>query len=302
MRSGTELLAPRAHRAVSKIGEEALDWFRDRGLQSTTPHLRLFTDEYGSAGFRLARIWHSPIDATRRQTVADPPRALHLQIEGRSHVTFDGSPQEQIVEPGDALIVPRSGPFALRCASAVARYEVEFDDLVLPASAARAVEDGAVLRSADSALRGVVIATANAALDASMQTDGAALAAVRLALTDLSRGFLLESLGLHVPGLSAWEAVTYRDALSLIEQGAPDPQFTSTELARRLRLSPRYVQRIFAAAGTSPSLALRAERVALARRHLDSYGARGAFTLDDVARLSGFRTGKAMQRALSIAS
>ena len=84
----------------------------------------------------------------------------------------------------------------------------------------------------------------------------------------------------------------------VIEQHARDPQLTPELLAGLVGTSSRTLQRVFAAAGTTPEAEIWQERIRLARQILADVGPLGATALDEVAHYSGFCNRRQMQYAL----
>lgn len=84
--------------------------------------------------------------------------------------------------------------------------------------------------------------------------------------------------------------------LMLIRRG--DSAFGVEELARELHLSTRQLQRVFAAAGSSPADELRRLRAELAQQLLDD-ATYSPLTVEEIAAHSGFGTAAALRRAFS---
>lgn len=73
----------------------------------------------------------------------------------------------------------------------------------------------------------------------------------------------------------------------LIAANLADPAFSPAALAAAMRLSPRHLSSLFAAAGTTATRAILAQRLALARRLLASPAERGR-QIASIARAAGF--------------
>lgn len=84
--------------------------------------------------------------------------------------------------------------------------------------------------------------------------------------------------------------------LMLIRRG--DSTFGVEDLARELHLSTRQLQRMFAAAGSSPADELRRLRAELAQQLLDD-ATYAPLTVEEIAGHSGFGTAAALRRAFS---
>ena len=281
-------------RGVSLDGDASVDWARERGLVAAGGGFRLLTDEISEDGFRVARLWHSAVTA-EWSCAADETRIL-LQIDGDVDARLTGEAAERTIRPGGLLVLPAGGGVTLSSSAGVARYEVGIDGLGLPAAVVGRIGRGLVLDDPDPPIRSVVIATANSALEAGFSPDRPGFAGYRLALTHLVRGLLIDLVGAEAAGLTAHEASLLRRAQALIAQHAPEVGFSVGALARALRLSERYLQRIYATAGSSPSASLRQERLRLAREYSERSSA--DLSPEDVARLSGFPTARALRRVL----
>ncbi|MFJ9543966.1 AraC family transcriptional regulator [Streptomyces sp. NPDC101225] len=99
------------------------------------------------------------------------------------------------------------------------------------------------------------------------------------------------------PGLDS----TYRGSVEAsirqyIRNNADDEQLSSQTLASALGWSLRYVQAILQAAGTTPTALIREERLALARRRLESLQYR-SWPIERIAHSCGFRSASAFTSA-----
>ena len=193
--------------------------------------------------------------------------------------------QDETVSQGDIFILDNGSPFEL-----VLRSDGMFDSHVVRLRRARSLEDrGAGLldfgrRHAGHRLMPILrmnliqlARTGDAGSEAEIEYFGAA--AERLVELILS-GDSVET----VPSRSgeAWRIIRAE-----IDRHIADPEFSLTDLATRLGVSPRYVQKICAAQDCTFSEYLRERKLSLAARRLEKGGRHAS--IDTIARDSGFR-------------
>jgi len=104
---------------------------------------------------------------------------------------------------------------------------------------------------------------------------------------------LLELLALSLTGGreqasgSAVHAALRRQALTLLERQFRSPDLRIADVARQMRVSERYLQKIFAEVDQSPAAVLRERRLAEAQRLL-ARPAQGGLSITQIAYDAGF--------------
>lgn len=288
---------PTAQKGVSLRGVEAVQWLAARGSQVLDQReVALVTDEVAGGGFRLARIWHT---AASIELTVDAGRVLIvLPVEGG--VTLDSARAglSTPLSPGDALVLAHGSVTSSTAAASVARFEVVLDAAMIPGPQRELIGAHLVLSAVTPALRSTLIAASNAALNSDFDPRSQGFPALRLAFAHLAVAVVTSHLGDDSrEKYSHREVLLYRSATEIISQRAHDPLFTIAALAHELRISERYLHRVFSAAGTSPAAEIRAARTAIARSYSAGEAGR-VLPATEVARLAGFRNITALRRAL----
>lgn len=119
---------------------------------------------------------------------------------------------------------------------------------------------------------------------------------IELVITEMIFGILAESaLLVREQGNTSSELARAR-SLMLLRRN--DPDLTVRVVARELFVSTRHLQRLFAAEGSTPGDELRTLRARLAHKLLvdPNYS---AMTVEEIAELSGFRSGGRLRRAFA---
>lgn len=117
------------------------------------------------------------------------------------------------------------------------------------------------------------------------------------ALTNIITAALINSVGMS-DALSSTQSDLLKKATDLIEGHYSDDTFTASAMTARLMASQASIYRVFAAAGTTPRLAIEARRVASAVSLLASAPVRNANTVKGIAHQSGFTSARQMKEAM----
>lgn len=119
---------------------------------------------------------------------------------------------------------------------------------------------------------------------------------VEQALAEMVFGVLVEATSLPTAGVREQRPIDRARSAMLIRRA--DPEFGVEELARELHMSPRQLQRVFAAEGSSPADELRRFRVDLAASMLTDERYR-PLTMEQIALHAGFGNAAALRRAFA---
>ena len=296
-RSGSAPAGPRvlghhaqSQRDVALNGPASRRWFARRGYTvSAVEPFPVFADVLGSGRFEVARLWHA---AAELRHGPDGSLAgwetLIVQVEGELRI--DGG----TLEAGDLALLPASLDFALVASAPSARIEIR-----LPRPPGEESLRRVVLRSArESPYRGILVGTVNAALNASLSPLDPGFPGFQLAVEHLVAALIVEAGGAPAPKASRSLEI-HAEAVRLIDSEARDPAFTVASLAERLHVTQRQLQRAFAERETTPKAQIQERRIALAQAYLRLPTARGSRpSRMEIARRSGFRTERSMDRAL----
>ncbi|MCJ1695502.1 hypothetical protein C1I63_08745 [Rathayibacter caricis DSM 15933] len=280
---------PTLRRGVTLTGEEALGWLAARGTVVAGRHdLSLVTDELTGAGFRLARLWHTSVSA--EVTVAEGSALVVVPVEG------DADVEGAVLAPGAVLVLAAGSVTATVSEPSIARFEVALDAAMIPAPLRDLIGAHAVLADVPVSFRVALVSAANAVLNTDLDPRSQGLPGLRLAFSHLAVAIVSAGLeGVPRDRVSLRELELHRRAMSIIAERARDPLLTIEVLAGELRISERYLHRVFTSAGSTPAVEIRAARAAVARSYDD--GTR-ALTAAERARLAGFANATAMRRAL----
>ncbi|QHC71561.1 helix-turn-helix domain-containing protein [Rathayibacter sp. VKM Ac-2801] len=273
-------------------------WLRSiRWSADGAPPLHLAGDVLAVDGFRLSRLWHTP--GTLR---TDPPllprdRAeVDLIVPVAGEVVVDGPLDSARLRPGGLALLRRDDS---------ARFQAEEDSawLALRTSwgrlgltSALADEPSCTLPAADS-YSGAFVSLINATLNADLSAGEPGFGELRRALEAAASALVKQSLHPSLPE-DGLEGVLLR-AIAVIEAEAGDADFTASELTRRLGVSRATLDRAFHRRGTTVAATLRERRVHLAASLLAASPSLSPSARAAVAEQAGFRTLRAMDRALS---
>lgn len=285
--------APNAQRQLVLQGESAAAWLSQRGFEPESSHgLRLHADEFMVPGFRLARVWHTETSLT----ITPPAEStlVMVQMEGDIDVRAHPRGAPGSTARGDTVAISGGSPVAIPTVKG-GRYEADIRLDHLPKGVVAAVVTGAVLHSSTSAFRSMFVSSANAALNSSMTPTDRSFPVFQSTIRTVLTGLLLDGLGNEISAHKSLGALYHR-AYEVILMNAADPNFSAAELPGQLRVSSSYLRRAFAAHGATSAGTIRHVRAATARDYM-AYGDR-SLSRDDVARLSGFRSIRAMNEAV----
>lgn len=270
------------------------DWFARRGQQaeSSSP-FRVFADSARGGGLSIARIWHSAA-AIHRQPVDGSGLTVLIQIEGDAHVRLPETGRVTALTPGSATLLPDDVPFSLSAKAATARVEIRLRHSL------GLVTDGRAVTWEEHPYVRVLLATINAALSGPpVDPSSAGFAHLKAAIRSLLFAGVAAVPVIESESLRGSEAVLFQRAQAVIERDAVRPEFNVADLAAQLGVSQVYLRRVFSHAGTTPSTAIRAVRVRIARLHLEELNMPGSRTeLERVARAAGFSSVRRMKETL----
>ncbi|KQQ10149.1 hypothetical protein [Rathayibacter sp. Leaf296] len=288
--------APTLSRGIALRGVEAAEWLATRGTRVADPReLRLVTDELASGEFRLARLWHTAV--TAELSVAEGFVLVVVPVEGSMSVAFPGRGRSELRPPGALVLADRSVATTV-AETSMARFEITVEASMLPGALREALGEHVVLPDIATSFRAALISAANAVLNTELDVRSQGVPALRLAFSQLAVAIVSAGVeGDARASFSFRERTLYQRATDVIAERARDPAFTIDALARELRISERYLYRIFSSADASPAAAIRAARAAVARSYADGAAGR-SLTAAERARLAGFRNATAMRRAL----
>lgn len=246
-----------------------------------------------------SEVGGSPVTVWRdRATIAisDPGvYKLGLQLHGYCVLSQDG--REAALTPGDLAIYDTTRPYTLDFADAYQMFVllIPRDRLGLTD---RQVRHVTAERISGRQGLGALTSTLLTELGTQISSDGADITPRALAgIIELIRATLGQRLDASntIPGASAIMSAT----TAWIDRHLPDPLLTVEDVAVAQHVSVRYLQKLFAANGTTPSAWIRQRRLqhcrtdlidpALATRPASVIGARWGFT-DPSAFTRTFRT------------
>ncbi|WP_146078545.1 helix-turn-helix domain-containing protein [Rathayibacter rathayi] len=279
-------------RGIALQDADAVRWLRQHGsvvIEATA--LRLFADELRTPHLHLIRIWHSALRALRSSS--EDMLVILVPIEGAVCVRSESHDRDWTGNVGEILLVRGADVSLVSTAESAARYEVLLRTDQVPAFLHPPHGSAVVLRSVAPELRALVISTVNVALNVGITKTSPGFTAFTTAILQMLIALLLDSAppaGPENPGVLD----LHRRACAVIASSFPDPELTPAELARRLEVSPSYLRRTFAHAGTTATRELRRARLRLARRYLDD----AQRSRQDIATLSGFKDVHALLYAL----
>ncbi|NQX11350.1 AraC family transcriptional regulator [Microbacteriaceae bacterium VKM Ac-2855] len=286
-------------RGVSLRDQAAEYWFARRGytIEYSTP-LILFADSLDFTDFSVARLWHSP-STLRRQKVerATSPTLFTFVVEGE--IAFAHPSVGRPLGPGSVGTFPGgSGEAILSTTEGTARYEIEVETGLLELYGINIDYGIHEVQSAGGYIY-LLISFANALLESKLKPDPSGVAQLRSTILNLLSAVVRGDLLIDSGSCSTTEATLLLNARRVIAMNASEPGFSVHSLADSVGTSERYLQRIFAAAGTSPSAAIRAERVRVARTFQPDLVNASPDDLTRIARLAGFANVRRLRDALS---
>lgn len=275
-------------------GDRLRDWFAHRGWTADVGGARAFVDECVVGTVTVRRIWHAPMTLTRLREHSGVTAIL--QVDGEADSTLGGGRTERL-RPFSSLVFAGDALVGLMSTSAVARMEV-----VLASSSSTASRSPVILAGhsgAPSAPWSMLASVINALAEAKAPVRRSSMPLIGRSCESLVAALRLE---LHsvAPRARVIEQPTragevYADALEVIRRRAVDPAFGVGELADELGISRRHVGRVFSQWSSSPSAAIRQERIMLARASA-AEAPDEAFA--EIARRAGFPTARTLKAAL----
>lgn len=286
-------VGPVIERGVLAVGDTADRWLESHGylVSPESRAGRLAADVVHSEGLTVARIWHSfsHLISCAAGTVHD--LVLVLVLEGT--VQVESSSERFTIEKGEGYLRPSSIEVALETRGSTATIEI-----LLGAGFERRFGLTARWEAAPLSATGAVrflTASSNAVFSACTAA-GPGWQLWLLALEAAAAGTLLEA-GASLPMTSPAEAALVQHAQRIIREHCTSPQLTVSALAARVSISERRLFEAFAAAGTTPRAEIERTRLAIVRR-LSAGSCAGHVDWDELARRSGFRSGRSLRAAL----
>lgn len=290
----------RADHDLDLIGADAAGLLESLGWQvaDASEAFRVGGDMVRTDGVTVARLWHAPARGVLRHPGAHATGRFvaMLIVEGRGVCTIDED--RYLFAPGTLLLHDQAQRVALESQTMIAAVHVShWWDRLLPAGT---IPEAAPASSRPSEhvvalLTAIVNVTLSQRLTESDLGFTAWLAAVDSAVIALLRANLVVDATVREEPLSMFDR-----AMALIAERYVDPAFTIADLAMELGVSTRWVLQAFADAGESPRSTLQALRIAHAHALLPSLPTPDEVA--DAAAVSGFRSSRALRRALRAAS
>jgi AraC-like DNA-binding protein len=243
------------------------------------------------AGVSVSRVTCTPCEVGRSpraiKAAPSPDLLVNIVAAGAGAVRTPG--RRRLLREGEAVLCEADSAYHLELAAPVTVLTLQLDRHLLPIRASRIREAHAV--PLYDAGRVSVLHHFMTGL----------LAGGERGLNNderhgvIARDLLLLALHEHGEITSVTEqASAYVVVRSLLERHFADPDLTVDRVARRLRVSRRYVENLFAREGHSPAAYLRALRVDHAQAML---AASATLTVTEAARLSGFNDAATFRRA-----
>lgn len=245
-------------RGVSLRDGDAAAWLAEGGVTARfTGPFRMVADALRSDGVEVLRAWHTPARLHRSARTGAGVRLL-IPLEGSVVVQPDDPAAVEVeLNPGDVGLLRCSTPFTLVTEAPSARIEIALDRPLL--GLVDQDERGAVVTSADTASRGILLSTVNSTFASPLDADSAAFPLVRAAVEQLAGAMIATAL----PHESSQDV--FARALALIASMAVDPRLSVQEICDPLVVPKRTLQRIFAKNGTTVFDEIRRARLATAR-------------------------------------
>ncbi|PPH53000.1 helix-turn-helix domain-containing protein [Rathayibacter sp. AY1E2] len=273
-------------------------WLRSLGWASDgAPPLHLAGDVLAVDGFRLSRLWHTP--GTVR---TDPPlpaldRAeVDLIVPVAGEIVVDGPLEAARLRPGGLALLRRDDSARFRAEEDSAWLALRTSWGRLGLTSAQSGGPSCTLLAADS-YSGAFVSLVNATLNADLSAGDPGFSELRRALEATASALIKQSLPPARPE-DGLEGVLLR-AIAVIDAEAGDADFTAGALAMRLGVSRATLDRAFHRRGTTVAATLRERRVHLAASLLAASPSLSPSARAAVAERAGFRTLRAMDRALS---
>jgi len=233
-----------------------------------------------------ATFTSDPMTASRESThiARDPQDHYFVVMPGEGALSMRQRGRQAVIRQGEMTLVSTALPYVYQQVT-----RETFRVMMVPGATVRAhcvgIDDFAAIRFPSSGLVRLFLDFAS-----SLQKYASELPAD--AASGLSE-HLCELLALVVAGAdheSSESSVRFahrRRALALVESRFSDPEFSPAVIARALRISARYLQRIFAENGETPLGVIRRRRIAEACLLLDKRG-RNRGTIAEIAYAVGF--------------
>ncbi|QHC68268.1 helix-turn-helix domain-containing protein [Rathayibacter sp. VKM Ac-2759] len=287
--------------STSLRGAEGASWFRHRGVEVVDAEgLQLYANEIHDANTRLTRVWHSRIDIDVHIGSRDSSIVL-IQIEGVALLEMEGEGSVRELHPGGFALFPAGTTFSMRSTGEVARYEASFDLGNLPPAFRERVASGLVENEPLPGYRQLVVGAASSALTFELASAQPGFAFFLHGFTSFVTALIVQTLEDRAVK-SGRGASLYDLALRVIERESKDPDFAVTELADAVGVSLRHLRRVFAEHGTTPTSALRDERLRTAYGLLSAPAGGARVSREAIAHLSGFRDARTLRRALDLSA
>lgn len=229
----------------------------------------------------------------RAQDASESMTTIEIVASGSIQVIVDAESGET-ANPGDALVLSPEFEGALMSRNGATSVSVSLPSSLLPdvvlSSRLRRID------GARSQLLRPIREFVQAALDASTARESG--------FADYYFERLLQEmiLGLLVDAHRSWSAPSspevFTFALSVIAAQSTDPDLTAAGVAHEVHLSPRQLQRVFQARGTTIEREIRREKVEhavdlLRNRQYDQ------LSIGEIARDAGFAAGSSLARAMA---
>lgn len=274
-------------------GQDAVEQSTRWGWQVTAgAELRIFGDLLMTDGFRLSRLWHTPLYALMRSDAAPQRYSAIFVIEGNGSLRVG---KEEVYFGPSSLLIHDDGPSTLECAGPVASIRISHRWApALPQGMRR--EEVPLAIQADESCAAVLSATVNTLFKGKPSAARIGDAALLALLNSLVAAILDRGVARKAgPAIEEPDSL-FQQAVAVIGEHFADPAFRVSALGPHLGVSPGHLYRIFAGRGTSPAQVLRERRVAYAEANLPLLPTPAEIAA--VARASGYLSARALRRAL----
>lgn len=277
---------------VALVGDEAVRWLRHRGfdVRMSGPEMRVFSDVLEVEDIEIGRLYHNAADVVRRAD-ADDGVALTIALDGE--LTVETGSLRTALSKGQVLAMSRRTSIRFEGALPYGVVGVR----LLGASASAVFDDSLtpVVLEADSAPVRMLLAVTNVLLNIAPSVPKDGWSPMSRTLRAACDG-VLDQLAAVVRRPRS-SAVLLDRAHRVIAANSSDYNFTVSDLAETLSVSPALLHRAFASVGTTPLTELRRRRVEEVQRLLNGF-ASSAIDRERLVRQAGFTSLKAYRSAL----
>ncbi|AJM78190.1 helix-turn-helix domain-containing protein [Rathayibacter toxicus] len=274
-------------RGVALVGRAAAEWLAQLGYEvpSGTGYFRAGGDSIRGRSFALSRLWHEAPLLLRGANKLRGGGAVSVVVEGEMVVSHGTT--RFTVKKGEGFIASLNSAITLEARGAVGTIELRVDGSFSRRFGVADINALQLLGPELEAMTGL-ISLANPTLASRGGRRRVTWSFTRTALENMVAALVAEAR--DAPADSLVER-----ALEEIRLWSDDPAFDVVTLATTLKVTPRWLQMVFAEHGLTPRQAIRIERTRKARQTMKAHL---GITLDEVARRTGFPSARALRDAL----